>query len=237
MSEMGGLDIGMPDEGGGSASEQLSEEAAARFAAGAAAMQQIRREEKKAKKKDDRVAKVITQFLSDEENAHLFTLIARLVARDCPSIFILAMISLIHEESLQEVHDYLTEVMGKDAEETVRETVQNGGEMSLTKGGELDTATNAGLIVWITRMQMVLSTQPEKILTKLLLDERNIDGTVLQLGTFVVQRFFETQRRSAEFEKLQPLTASILQTVFSPFMTAARKKLLEEAQGKEREND
>lgn len=230
MSETGGLDMGMPDEGGGSASEQLSEEAAARFAAGAAAMQQIRREEKKAKKKDDRVAKVITQFLSDEENAHLFTLIARLVARDCPSIFILAMISLIHEESLQEVHDYLTEVMGKDAEETVRETVQNGGEMSLTKGGELDTVTNAGLIVWITRMQMVLSTQPEKILTKLLLDERNIDGTVLQLGTFVVQRFFETQHRSAEFEKLQPLTASILQTVFSPFMAAARKKLSEQTQ-------
>lgn len=51
MSELGGLDIGIPDEGQGSVSEGLSEDAKARFAAAAAAMQQIRKEEKKSKKK------------------------------------------------------------------------------------------------------------------------------------------------------------------------------------------
>ena len=221
MSETGGLDIGLPDEGQGGVSEQLSEDAKARFAAAGAAMAQARKEEKKSKKKDDKVVQVIMKFLQDTNNAHLFTLISRLVARDCPSIFILAIISLIDEESQTEVSQYLKELAEKDAHETVDES------LSLTKTGEIDAETNRALFDWITRMQMVLSLSPEQILTKLMIDDKNIDGSVLQLTTFVLQRFFESRKKSAEFEKLQPLTASILQTVFEPFIGAARKALAE----------
>ena len=236
MAELGGLDIGAPDEGGGGASEQLSEDAKARFAAAAAAMQQIRREEKKAKKRDDKVAGAIIQFLSDQQNAHLFALISRMVARDCPSIFILAMLSLIHDNSLQEVQEYLKEAMGKSAEETVLEHMEGDGkEITLMEEGHLDARTNGDLVTWITRMQMVLSTQAAGILVKLMIDDRNIDGTVLQLATFILQRYCEMHKKTAEYEKLQPLTASILQTVFAPFMTQARKRLLEEA--KEKKNN
>ena len=224
MSEEGGLDIGMPEEGVGGAPEALSEDAKARFAAAGAAMTQIRKEEKKSKKKDDQVAKVIMQFLQDEKNAHLFTLIARLVARDCPSIFILAIISLIDEESLQVTGDYLKETSEKDAHDTVDENV------ALTKSDDMDPETNRALIDWITRMQMVLAQNPEQILTKLMIDNKNIDGSVLQLTTFVLQRFFESRKKSAEFEKLQPLTASILQTVFEPFVAAAKKAILKAAE-------
>lgn len=226
MSDAGGLDIGLPDEGQGGVAEALSEDAKQRFAAAAGAMQQIRREEKKSKKKDDRVAQVIMKFLGNQQDAHLFTLISRLVARDCPSIFILSVISLIDDESLHVVEEYLKETMEKEAHEIVDES------MALTKSGELDAESNRALIDWITRMQMVLAVSPEKILLKLMIDQRNIDGTVLQLTTFVLQRFFEARRKGVDFEKLQPLTASILQTVFEPFIGKVRKILLQEAQEK-----
>lgn len=219
MSELGGLDIGMPDEGAGGAPEQLSDDAKARFAAAGAAMAQIRREEKKSKKKDDQVVQVIMKFLQDKGNAHLFTLISRLVARDCPSIFILAIISLIDENSLQVVEEYLKELTQKDAHETV------DANMSLTNTTEMDAQTNRALIDWITRLQMVLAQSPQTILVKLMIDEKNIDGTVLQITTFVLQKFFASRQKSTEFEKLQPLTASILQTVFSPFIGAVKKAL------------
>lgn len=230
MSEIGGLDIGVPDEGQGGVSEGLSEDAKARFAAAGAAMAQIRKEEKKSKKKDDRVARVIMKFLGDQKDTHLFTLISRLVARDCPSIFILAIISLIDDESMEVVQEYLKETMEKDAHEIVDES------MALTKTGELDADTNRVLIDWITRMQMVLAVHPEKILLKLMIDDKNIDGTVLQLATFVLQRFFGDRNKNADFEKLQPLTASILQTVFEPFIGNVRKILLEEIK-KDEEGD
>ncbi|MFA7681982.1 MAG: hypothetical protein WCX61_03045, partial [Candidatus Peribacteraceae bacterium] len=98
--------------------------------------------------------------------------------------------------------------------------------MALTKTGEIDAEANHTLIEWITRMQLVLSLSPEKILLKLMIDEKNIDGTVLQLTTFILQEFFQKRGKSTSFEKIQPLTASILQTVFQPFIGTARKALL-----------
>ena len=231
MSELGGLDIGMPDEGQGGVSEGLSEDAKQRFAAAAAAMKQIRKEEKKSKKKDDRVAQVIMKFLGNQQDSHLFTLISRLVARDCPSIFILAIISIMDNESMEVVDEYLKETSDKDPHEMVDES------MALTKTNDMDANTNRALIDWITRMQMVLAVNPEKILLKLMIDEKNLDGSVLQLSTFVLQRFFENKQKTADFEKLQPLTASILQTVFSPFIAGVRQALLNRAKADEEDDD
>ncbi|PIQ76598.1 hypothetical protein COU78_02730 [Candidatus Peregrinibacteria bacterium CG10_big_fil_rev_8_21_14_0_10_49_24] len=227
MSELGGLDIGMPDEGVGGTPEELSEEAKKRFAAAAAAMQQIRREEKQSKKRDDQVARAIIQFLGHDKYAHFFLLISRLVARDCPSIFILAILSLIHEASRNEVQEYLRETVHKTALEAVDENT------ALITNTELDPVMNKNLVEWITRMQMVLAVNPETILLKLMIDAKNLDGTVLQLTTFVVKDFFSEHHRNVEFEKIQPLTASILQTVFEPFIGAVQKTLLDAA----REND
>ncbi|NOS68014.1 MAG: hypothetical protein HOO67_06685, partial [Candidatus Peribacteraceae bacterium] len=109
MSEMGGLEIGVPGEGGSGAPEALSEEAKQRFAASGAAMAQIQREEKRSKKRDTRVAKTILQFLQDDRYTHLFVLISRLVARDCPSVLILSILSLINEDCRTVVKEYLEE--------------------------------------------------------------------------------------------------------------------------------
>lgn len=225
MSEPGGLDIGAPDEGVTGAPQELSEEARQRFAAAGAAMQQIRREEKRSKKRDDQVARTIIQFLGQDQYAHLFVLISRLVARDCPSIFILTIISLIHEGCQKEVQEYLHESGHRSAEEAAEEG------LALTKTGELDPAMNRAIVAWITRLQLVLSLSPEKILTKLMVDEKNMDGTVLQLATFIVKDFFHHHGKAVAFEKVQPLTASILQTVFEPFIKRVRTFL--KAKGQE----
>lgn len=221
MSEFGGMEGFSPEEGISGAPEQLSEEAKARLSANAAAIQQIRKEEKQSKKRDDQVAKAIIQFLGDDKYSHLFILISRLVGRDCPSIFILSILSLVHEGSYNEVEKYLEETLHSSD----RETVDEG--LKLLKTDELDAETNRVLVEWITRMQMVLSIDPTKILLRLLLDEKNIDGSVLQLTTFVLQDFFKEQDKTVPFEKIQPLTANILQSVFEPFMKEARKRLLE----------
>ena len=219
--------MGAPGEGGATGFEALSEEAKQRFAAAAAGMQQIRREEKRSKKRDDQVAKAIIQFLDEENHAHLFVLISRLVSRDCPSTFILAVLSLIHEGCRTAVEEYL--------KETVKDIPQPdlSSALSLTKSGAIDEAESHALIAWITRMQVVLSLDPEGILLKLMVDEAHVDGTILQLTTFVLQEFFQIRRKDVPFEKLQPLTASILQTVFEPFIPGVRKLLQERMEGKE----
>lgn len=218
-----GPEIFTPGEGGGGAPEELSEEAKQRFAASAAAMKAIQREEKKSKKRDTRVARAIIQFLSDTRYTHLFVLISRLVARDCPSIFILAILSLIDKDCLTVVREYLKEEGRKSDVETIAEHVK------LTSSPLLSAQANRALIEWMTRMQMVLSLESEPILLRLMVDEHNIDGTVLQLCTYVLQEFFRTPEgggREIVFEKLHPLTTSILQTVFEPFVEDVQAHLL-----------
>ncbi len=210
MSEFGGSEILGPGEGGGGAPEQLSEDAKQRFAAAAKAMQQIQREEKRAKKRDDQVAKAIVQFLGQDEHSHLFLLVSRLVARDCPSIFILAILSLISEQCRIAVDEYARE-------HNIEVDLSGEKDLALTSSA-LTEEMNHALLFWISRLQVTLSMDAKRILEKLLLDNENIDGTVLQLTTFVLQEFFAEHERSIDFEKLQALTAGILQTVFEPFL-------------------
>ncbi len=231
MTEFG-PENGAPDEGATGAPEQLSEQAKKRFAAAGAAMAAIRKEEKRSKKRDDRVARTIIQFLQNERYTHLFVLISRLVARDCPSVFILAILSLINDECLSVVQEYLQEMGQKSSKETVEENMQ-----VMTAGG-LDASSNALLIEWITRMQMVMSLEAQPILLKLMIDEKNIDGTVLQLTTFVLQEFFRSKTggvKEIPFESLHGLSAGILQTVFEPFLDAIDKNLLQKPTQKEDE--
>ncbi len=214
MSEFGGPESFTPGEGGGAAPEALSEQAKAKFAAAAAGMKAIQKEEKRSKKRDARVARTIIQFLNDDRYTHLFVLISRLVARDCPSIFILAILSLINDECLAVVSEYAKE----EGVVLENDPVEN---LQIMKKGGLNDDTNQLLIEWITRMQMILSLDPQNILGKLMVDEKNIDGTVLQLTTFVLDEFFKSKaggRLQIPFEKLHLLTASILQTVFEPFL-------------------
>ncbi len=221
MSEAGGFESFQPGEGQTAASEALSEEARQRFAAAAQQLKQIAREEKRAKRRDDRVARTIIQFLNDDKHTHLFLLISRLVARDCPSIFILSLLSLIHQPSLETVEEYVRD-------RHVQIELPSSKGISLMKDGSLPPDANEKLISWISRLQLVMSIDGDSILKKLLIDAHNIDGSVLQLTTFILIEFFQSIDRAAPYEKLQPLTVNILQTILEPHIAQIEQYFLGE---------
>lgn len=210
MSEFGGLESFTPGEGAQGASEQVSEQAKQRFAQSQQQIKQIAKEEKKARKRDDRVANTIKQFLSDDKYAHLFQLISRLVARDCPSIFILAILSLIHEGSKEAVEEYIAEqkmVIADPSEDDLKNHASG-----------LGLEARKDILLWTTRLELVLSVDTIKVLSKLMVDEGNIDGSVLQLTTFVLVDFFEHIGTPVPYDELQPLTIKILQDLLEQHM-------------------
>lgn len=212
-----------PSEGGegamGNVSEGVSEQAREQFAQAQAAIQQVRKEEKKARKRDDGVAQMILQFLTDTQRTHLATLIARLVAINCPSPFILAVLSLINEGCKAVVADYL-----KEKHVAIDESVAH--DQNLISATGLQPEDSAMLVEWIMRMETVLSTDSDNILNALIVDDSNIDGTVLQLTTFVLQTFLAEHGKNAEFESLQQLSISVLQSLFTPHMQSRLERML-----------
>jgi hypothetical protein len=223
MDEIGGLDSAAPDEGQGGGSEGLSEDKRAQFSGATQAIQQIRKEEKKAKKRDDGVAQVILQFLTDEQRTHLATLIARLVAINCPSQFILAVLSLINEQCASVVMEYLQEASPEAA------AAVNAEAAAVIPSTQLDSTANKAMADWIARMDGVLMVDAANILNAIVVEGSNIDGTVLQLTTFVLQEFLEGQGKSTPFEKLQPVSIGILQSVLAGHMQAHLERRLSEA--------
>lgn len=212
MSDVGGPESLRPGEGGSGVSEELSEEAKQRFAAAGAALQQIYREERKAKRRDHSVADIILQFLNDDQRAHLSTLVAQLCAKNCPSPFLLAILSLISEPCLAVLQEYLREAEEKALGSTV------ALETALTAHQSLDQETNRTLIEWITRLQIVLSLEHTSILPSIRQADGAIDLSLLQLTTFVVQEFFGAKGKQAEYERTRQLSAGILQMLLEPFL-------------------
>ncbi len=199
------------------------EQAAQRFAAGQQAAAAQQKDEKKAKKRDDGVAQMIVQFLSDLQRTHLATLIARLIARDCPSTFVLAILSLINDGCKNAVEDYLREKQIDPASTAVDRAL-------IPTDGALTDIANEQLGAWIIRMDLTLQTDQDNVLKALIVDDQNIDGTVLQLTSFVLQEFLKTHGKDVPFEQLQQLAAGVLQTLFTPHMHARMQRRLTEEQ-------
>lgn len=201
-----------PSEGGGSAGEALSEEAKARFTAQAQGAAQVRAQSQKAQKRDQSVANAIIAFLTDTQRQHLATLIARIVARDCPSPFLLAILSLINQQCLEQYLTFARDQQLPDVEATRELTLPNLPDEQVRE-----------LADWVVRVEQALGHDPQRIIQSLLEDADNFDPTLLQLTTFVLEEFLRKQSKTAEFEKLQPLAAMILQTVFSPYLTPEQR--------------
>ena len=228
MDEFGGMESGAPSEGEGGASEALSEEKRQAFAGATQAIQQIRKEEKKAKKRDDGVAQLILQFLTDEQRSHLATLISRLVAINCPSHFILAILSLISEPCAAAVNEYLKDILQTDKTELANP--------AMFPEGQLDAEATKKVAEWVARIDAVLTLDAPQILKAIIVQEQNIDGTVLQLTTFVLQDFFQAMGREIPFDRLQPVSIGILQSSIGPHMQAHMARTLAAAPKKAEED-
>ncbi len=208
MSEVGNFEAATPGEGGGSSSEHVSEQAKERFAQSQQQAKQQSKDEKKAKKRDDRVADTIRTFMSDPKYDHLYQLISRLVARDCPSIFILSLLSLIYTPALEAVKEFIAE----------KDVIIENPEEALTTSNGLPREVQMRIVEWTTRMELVMNIDAVRILSKLMIDEGNMDGSVLQLTTFILVDFFENIGRDVSYEELQPLTIKILQDILEPHL-------------------
>jgi hypothetical protein len=209
MSELGGEILG-PDEGA-KAIEPLSEAAKMKFAAARAAQQTQQIKETRAKKKDDELARALLQFLNDPHFIALFRPISALVARNCPSVFLLSVISLIHTKAREEVQHYFQEELQiTTAEEVVAEVL-------LPSAAALNADMRNELLSWITRLQMVIATDPQRIVGSFMDDARRMDDHMLDVGVFLLQEFFARHGKTGNTEKMKPLTTELLRIAIEPF--------------------
>lgn len=214
MSDIGGAEVFAPGEGPAGVAEALSEQAKQRFAAAAAAGQQLKKQEGRSRRRDQGVAQTIIAYLTDAQRAHLATLIARLVERDCPSAFLLAILSLSNPHCRAAAEEYLHESLQSGTDTRANEI----RAMIPLVSGTLSSEGKQTLLDWVTRTELALALEPETIIKSLLVGGRELDASLLQLTTFVLEEFLRDQGKIAPIEKLQHVSSGILHSVFSAQM-------------------
>jgi hypothetical protein len=94
---------------GAEKAQETQEQFQERYRQAQATIKQIKKEESKKKKQDDSLAKVIVQFLGEENRTAYFLIISRLVAINIPSDFILSLLALIYKPAAEAIDHYIPE--------------------------------------------------------------------------------------------------------------------------------
>lgn len=107
-----------------------------RVKAAAAHIQAIRKEEKKRKKKEDELIKILLKFIKSSDKKDLVLLISRVLERNVPANFILAIILLGNEEIQKEVGEYLSLKAG--AQQAEQQVAQQKEPAAQESGAPID---------------------------------------------------------------------------------------------------
>jgi hypothetical protein len=227
-----GLDSGEPMSA--AALEQLRE----KMAAAAAQIAQIQKEEKKQKKKEYDLLKILLKFVKSSQKKDLTLLISRVLEKNIPANFILAIILLGNKEIQQEIGKYL---MLNDPE---------ASEKALIFFGEKDETLPLKIKIemdnWIKTLILQAQEKPEKLLktaykiefielekeydfedTKYK-EKKSIHKVLIQLIAFIVREFLESHKITEPYSKLRDFSEFILKGMLTKVQeTLDNRKLLE----------
>ena len=195
--------------GDGGASEGASEAAKEQFReqrkAAQKAITQIRAQEQQQKQKDDGLAGIITGFLAHKKNDRYVLLIAQMIAKNIPSSFILALLTLIHPESQEKMNIALP--LPKNASQQVEIKTKNEGE---TFPEELKPAIES----WSALLQETASRTPHKVL-ETMIDHQTWepDPSLVQTATFLVQDFLKQHMEESDYDKINAFCDYLLREI------------------------
>jgi hypothetical protein len=150
----------------------------------AAAAQKAKAEEKKAKAQDDALARLISQFLKNGKRSAHFLLLARLLARNIPSDFLLATIALI-EPSIEE---YITEKL---------EHLPPAKNLQKSEGGVFPPAVKAAIDRWTNGISLIARSEARRLVQTALDSDDVPTSGLTQLFVLVLREYLEANHSDA----------------------------------------
>lgn len=146
-----------------------------RMKAAAQQIQAIRKQEKKAKKKENELIQILLRFIKNSHKKHLVLLISRVLEKNVPANFILAIALLGNDDIQREIGQYLvpeslrleagTSADGAKQSEPGLNNLQNEKALTFFQGDStLPLKIRIEIDHWIKGLLLQASETPEKLL-------------------------------------------------------------------------
>lgn len=213
------------DQGEGM-SEAAFEQFKERMKAASAQIAAIKKEEKKQKKKEDELLKILLKFVKTSQKRDLVLLISRVLEKNIPANFVLAIILLGNEDVQQQVGNFLMLEGTKEALEKVQNAQDNAekDDKSLIFFKEDETLplrVKIELDTWLKNLLYQAEEAPQKLLAKAYKiemieleresefdepkfeEKKSIHTSLIQLVAFVMRDYLEQNSLKEPYEKLK----------------------------------
>ena len=194
LESFAGFDSGEPMSA--SAFEALKE----KMKAASAQMAAIRKEEKKQKKPEDELIKILSNFIQTSQKKQLVLLISRVLEKNIPANFVIAIILLSNEEIKSQVGTQFTLPLPEDGQKPTAD------EQSLIfftdKDDTVSLKSKITLDNWIKTLMIQAEERPQKLLKNAYeYDEdknRSITHPLIRLTAYIVEEFSEQTHISTQ---------------------------------------
>lgn len=158
-------------------------------------------------KTDNNLVQIIVKFLQNSTHRELVNAITKLLEQDVPALLILAMLFLI-DEDVRSICKISFEI-DADALRIVEASVDNRGQELIVQDfsfSKLPIKARLTLDVWMKTMYDALKSNPNKMLTTLLMpgteqeDEISVRQSVVDALTIILLEFLDSQNLPANME-------------------------------------
>lgn len=197
-----------------------------RMKAASAQLKAIQAGEQKQKKKEDELIKILLKFIQSGQNRDVLLLISHLLEDNVPAGFIVALIAIAYEEIQNQIGlkllpepDDLAKYAAAQSERVLLEGTTDPPKKETLPdhymhGEILPLKIKIAIDAWVQEIFKRASENPHRIIKTGIDQEGNIKLTIIQLATFCLRDFMESQTQPAEYDRLRDFMQIMLQGIF-----------------------
>ncbi len=204
------------EEGESQGSAEASEIFREQMRKNAKAIKGMTAHQQKQKKKEDKLAQILVKFIQDQSKADVVFLVIKLLQKNVPGAFILAILSIANAELEAELKSHLKELEGpKDSENSL---IEFAGDDRLPEQVKVE------LNAWGKAILHAGLMMPGKTLETVLTPEQKLKSLVLDLIDYSLEEYFERHGLDLSKEKVRQFALLSIQSVLVQLREVAKEK-------------
>jgi|GEM_PF-1434120 len=197
-----------------------------RMKAASAQLKAIQAGEQKQKKKEDELIKILLKFIQSGQNRDVLLLISHLLEDNVPASFIVSLIAIAYQEIQEQIGlkllpepDDLAKHAAAQSEKVLLEGTTDPPKKETLPdhyihGEVMPLKIKIAIDAWIQEIMKRAGENPHRVIKTGIDVEGNIKLTIIQLATFCLRDFMESQAQEAEYDRLREFMEVVLQGIF-----------------------
>ncbi|MBD3156254.1 hypothetical protein GF369_00340 [Candidatus Peregrinibacteria bacterium] len=188
-----------------------------RIKAAAAQIKALKKGEQKQRKKEEKLIKILLKFVKTSKKQDIMVLIARLLERNIPAVFILSIVVLGNEEFFDDTEGAKVLFEG----EKLRDESEGKTLAFFDRDRVLPLKVKIKIDAWMKNVLSQALEHPHRLLKTVYDEDEILILPLLQLVSFVLRDYLEKNDQEPEYERLKEFSDFFLNGV----MKEVRQKL------------